>query len=130
MNDIDEKIRKALSEEDQKLLDEIDDEAGLFDMMAMSFKGKLAWITWYMYILGITVFFAGLYFLSEFLAAEELKESLGWALAVIACMAFFIIIKIVGWQQLLRGELMREIKRLEMRVMLAMEQSHDIKHSD
>lgn len=125
MNDIDEKIRHALSAEDQKLLEEIDDEAGLFDMMAMSFQGKLAWITWYMYIVGILVFVAGLYFLNEFFDAEDLKESLGWALAVIACLAFFIILKIVGWQQLMRAELMREIKRLEMRVMLAMGKSND-----
>jgi len=32
---------------------------------------------------------------------------------------------VAGWQQLLRAELMREIKRLEMRVMLAMEQAKD-----
>ncbi|NKB33793.1 MAG: hypothetical protein GKR91_11910 [Pseudomonadales bacterium] len=125
MSDIDEKIRKALSEEDQKLLDEIDDEAGLFDMMAMTFKGKMAWITWYMYIVGIAVFIAGLYFLNQFFEAEELKESLGWLLAIITCLTFFIIIKIIGWQQLLRAEIMREMKRLEMRVMLALEQPKD-----
>jgi uncharacterized membrane protein len=123
MSDIDEKIRKALSEEDQKLIDEIDDEAGLFDMIAMTFKGKNAWMTWYMWIMGFVVFVVGLMFLEQYSNAEDLKESLSWALAIITCLLIIVILKVIGWFQIMRAEMMREIKRLEMRVMLHMEQT-------
>ena len=123
MSDIDEKIRKALSEEDQKLIDEIDDEAGLFDMIAMTFKGKNAWMTWYMWIMGFVVFVVGLMFLEQYSNAEDLKERLSWALAIITCLLIIVILKVIGWFQIMRAEMMREIKRLEMRVMLHMEQT-------
>lgn len=123
MNDIDEKIRQALSQEDQKLIDEIDDEAGLFDIVAMTFKGKNAWMTWNMWIMGFVVFVVGLMFVQRYLNADDLKESLNWALAIITCLVLMVIIKVISWLQLMRTEVMREIKRLEMRVMLALEQS-------
>ena len=119
MKSIDEQIRNALAEEDQKLIDEIDDEAGLFDMMGMTFRGKQAWITWYMYALGFATFVLGLYFLDRYFAATDIKTSLTWALGIMTCLSVLIVIKVVGWQQMMKMELMREIKRLEMRVMLA-----------
>lgn len=125
MSDIDDKIRKALSEEDQKLVDEIDDEAGLFDLVALTFKGKNAWMIWWVWIMGFVVFIVGLFFLQRYINTADLKDSLSWALAIIACMVALSLIKIVSWLQMLRAEMMREIKRLEMRVMLAMEQSKD-----
>ncbi len=119
MNSIDEQIRKALTEEDQRLIDEMDDQAGLFDMIGMSFKGKQAWLTYYMYFLGFATFVVGLYCLNQFFATDDLKSSLSWLLAMVACLSIFIVIKVIGWQQLNKLEIMREIKRLEMRIMLA-----------
>ena len=89
------------------------------DLLAMSFRGRQAWLTWTSYLLGVSTFFAGLYFLSRFFATDDLKTSLAWALAIIACMIVFATIKVFGWQQLHKLELMREIKRLELRTSLA-----------
>ena len=123
MKSIDEQIREALAAEDRKLIEQIDDEAGLFDMMGMTLRGKQAWMTWYMYALGFATFILGLYCLNEYFAATDLKTSLSWALAIITCIAVLIVVKVLGWQQMQKMELMREIKRLEMRVMLATERN-------
>ncbi|MDP6413755.1 MAG: hypothetical protein QGG54_01730, partial [Gammaproteobacteria bacterium] len=66
MNSIDEQIRKALSEEDQRLFDEIDDQPGLFEMIGMVFAGKQAWMSYYMWAMWIIVVVAGLYFLQQY----------------------------------------------------------------
>ena len=117
MNDIDEQIKQALSEEDQQFLS-ADEQAGLFELVGMSFKGKQAWMTWYMWGMGFLVFIVGVYTTTLFMAEENLKTSLGWALVIIACMMALTIIKVISWQQMQKLELMRELKRLEVRLLL------------
>ncbi len=118
MNELDEKIRAALSDEEQQAVQALDEQLGLFQMLAMSLKGKQAWLTWYMWILGLVVFVLGLYCLSQFLGSEEVQQQLVWMLAIQTCLAIIVIIKVIGWQQLQKLELMREIKRLELQLIL------------
>jgi hypothetical protein len=42
MSDIDEQIRNALTAEDHKAIDEINDSAGLFELIGLIFTGKQA----------------------------------------------------------------------------------------
>lgn len=123
MSNIDEQIRNALSAEDQKAIDEIDDNTGVFELISLSFKGKQAWISYYMYFLGLVVTAAFIYFLLQYLGTTDIKSSLNWALLMLGCGFIITIIKILGWNQIQRAELMREIKRLEMRIMLATEKN-------
>ena len=123
MSNIDEQIRNALTAEDQKAIDAIDDTAGVFELMGLTFKGKQAWISYYMHILGLVVTAALVYFVIQYLGTANIKSSLNWALLIMGCGFVITIVKILAWQQIQRAELMREIKRLEMRVMLAAETS-------
>jgi len=123
MQDIDERIRQALSQEDQKIIAEIDRGASFFEMLGMGFKGKQAWMMYYMYALGFAVFIALVYFALQFFATADLKSSLAWALGIITCLHMITMVKIMAWQQLFKLELLRELKRLEMRLMLAGEKS-------
>ena len=109
MDSIDEQIRKALTEEDQKAIDEIEDEAGVFELIGLTFKGKQAWITFIMWGGGIMIFIAGLFCLRGYIYATDLKESLSWALAIIGCVFAISIIKVFSFQQMFKMELMREI---------------------
>lgn len=118
MNDIDEQIRNALDAEDRKAIDEIDDGAGLFEMISLTFKGKQAWMVYYMYFVGLAVSAALVYFVVQYLGTSDIKTSLNWALLIITCMFVLTMVKIMNWQQMQKLELMREIKRLEMRIML------------
>jgi hypothetical protein len=61
MNDIDEEIKKALSKADHKALDEIGKEAGLFEVIGLSFSGRQAWLTYTLYALGFATFIAGVW---------------------------------------------------------------------
>ena len=119
MSNIDEQIRNALAAEDQKAIDEIDDSAGIFELIGLTFKGKQAWISYYMYFLGIVVTALFIYFVIQYLGTSDIKSSLNWALLILGCGFALTMLKILGWQQIQKAELMREIKRLEMRIMLA-----------
>lgn len=123
MQDIDEKIRKALTTEDQKILAELDKGTGLFELIGMSFRGKQAWMMYYMYALGFVVFAVLVYFTVRYLNTADLKSSLSWALGIITCLFIILLVKIMAWQQMFKLELLRELKRLEMRLMLADEKS-------
>jgi len=123
MSDIDEQIRKALAAEDKKAIDEIDDGAGLFELIGLTFKGKQAWLSYYMYFLGLVITAALIYFVIQYLGTDDIKTSMNWALMILGCLFMITMIKILGWQQIQKAELMREIKRLEMRIMLVSEQN-------
>ena len=123
MSNIDEQIRNALATEDQKAIDEIDDGAGLFELIGLTFKGKQAWVSYYMYFLGLVITAAFVYFIIQYLGTSDIKTSLNWALLIIGCLFMITLVKILAWQQIQKAELMREIKRLEMRIMLVSEQN-------
>lgn len=125
MNSIDEQIRKALADEDQKAIAELDNEAGLFDMLGMLFKGKQAWMSWYMWAAGLVIFGIGIYAVFQYIDSTDIKTSLSWGLAIIACMLVISMVKIMTWQQMQKMELMREIKRLELRVMMMTEKNKE-----
>jgi hypothetical protein len=123
MQDIDEKIRLALTAEDQKAMAAIDRGTGLFELMGMSFKGKQAWMMIYLYVLGLVVAVALVYTLVQYFQATDIKASLNWLLGILTCMFMIVLMKVLAWQQMFKLELMREIKRLEMRIMLVNEKT-------
>lgn len=119
MSDIDEQIRNALKAEDQKAIDEIENSAGLFELVGLTFKGRQAWLSYYMYFVGTVVAAACVYFIIQYLGTSDIKSSLNWALLILGCGFILTILEVIGWQQIQKAEIMREIKRLEMRIMLA-----------
>jgi hypothetical protein len=117
MNKIDEEIKSGLSPHDKDDMQEIEQEGGLVDLIGLSVTGPSAWLTYYMYTVGFGAFFAAVYLYVGFLAAADLKTSLAYALGIIICVFILFTVKIVGWQNMQRLEILREIKRVEMRIM-------------
>ena len=125
LDSLDQKIRATLAEHDSKLKKEIeliDRGEGYFDLLKASFHGRQAWVTYYLYILGLATLALFIYCLTGYLASESvdssLNSSLDWALGLIACMFVFTLIKIIAFEQLLKFEMLRELKRIEFRLML------------
>jgi hypothetical protein len=118
MTKIDDDIVNKLGDDDQTEISEINKEGGLFDLVSLSFSGTGAWITHYMYIIGFGAFFAAVYLGVNFVAATDLKTSLAYAVGINVCVLILVMVKILSWQNMQRLELLREIKRLEMRIML------------
>jgi hypothetical protein len=121
MNDIDEKIRRALSSADQKVLDQFGAEPGPFDMVMLSFRSSQWWMAAGIWIFGFALFVLMLFFASRYFAADELKTSLSWGIGILLCGMGLVIMKIGGWQQMQTQVLLREIKRLELRWIASLE---------
>jgi hypothetical protein len=120
MNTIDEQIKKVFSKEGQEALDKQAKQAGLFEVITLSFSGRQAWFTYTIYALSFATFIAGGWMSTKFFASSDIKTSLEWLLGVIACLFGLTIIKLIGWQQMQKLEILTEIKRLEMRFLLAL----------
>lgn len=116
MSNIDDQIRRALTEDDQRAIAELQDQVGLFDMLGMALRGKQAWLTWYMWIMGVIIFFLGIYCFIQFLDSEDIKDALAWMLGINVGLSIIIVIKVIGWMQMAKLEMIREIKRLELRL--------------
>ena len=124
MNDIDERIRHALNSEDQKILDQFGADPGPIGLVLDTFKGSQWWFATGMWIFGFAVFALLLYFGFNYLAADDVKESLTWSIGILLCGMSMVIVKIGAWQQMQTQTLMREIKRLELRWLASMKQQN------
>ena len=118
MTKIDEDLKNQLNEDDQTEIKKIDHEGGLFDLIKLSFSGAGSWLTYYLYIAGFAAFFAGVYLYINFTATTDIKTSLAYVVGINICVLILLMIKLISWQNMYRLELLREIKRIEMRLML------------
>lgn len=98
-------------------LDAIEQGEGYFGLLGASMKGRQAWVTYYLYVLGFATFFVALYCLSGYLDAARLEDKLDWALALVACLFVFSLVKIIGFDQIMKLEMLHEVRRLEMRIL-------------
>ena len=121
LDSLDQKIRATLAEHDsnlQKEIELIDRGEGYFDLLKASLQGRQAWITYYLWVLGLATLALFIYCLTSYLASEGIDSSLDWALGLIACMFVFTLIKLIAFEQMLKFEMLRELKRIELRLML------------
>ena len=63
------------------------------------------------------VFIAGAaYCAMQFFRNVEVKDQIMYAALFVCCVQFFVLIKIFAWQMIHRNGILREIKRLELRI--------------
>lgn len=117
MTDIDEKIRQALSEEDHKALDRMGDRYDPFDLSLLAFKGGQRSVAVIVWILGFVSFALLVYCGYRYFAVDDLKQSLTWGIGVVLCGLSIVVAKVIAWQMMQTQVLIREVKRLELRLL-------------
>jgi len=117
MTDIDEKIRQALSEEDRKALDRMGDSNDPFGLALLAFKGNQRSSAILIWIFGFVIFGLLLYCGYRYFAVDDLKQSLTWGIGVVLCGLSMVIVKVIAWQMMQTQVLIREVKRLELRLL-------------
>jgi len=116
MNNIDDKIRRALEATDADLADEFDGDQSMMEMVFDTFRGTQKWLT-FLAIFGSFVFMAGSVFgIIQLFKAQETREHILWALGVVFCFIAISLMKIWFWMQMNRNSILREIKRVELQV--------------
>ena len=113
MSDFDDKLRRAL--ENGKPI-EFDREETLRQMMVQTFRSKLRWMVVFLWVEGVAVCVAAVWAGVGLYRAQETKQVIVYATALIISAIFFMLVKVVGWQWMSKYSLMREIKRLELQI--------------
>lgn len=117
MTDIDQKIRETLSEEDHKALEQMGDSYDPLDLALLAFKGNQRTSTALIWLMGFVFFAVLLYCGYRYFAVDDLMERLTWGLAVMLSGMSVVIVKVISWQMMQTQVLIREIKRLELRLL-------------
>lgn len=115
MSEIDDMIKKALTEEESEVLKSLEEES-FFDMLTANFKGKLGWISVYAAVLTFVFFGISIYAAIEFFKTDVVKELIMWSAVFMFSIITVSLLKIWQWLQMDKNRLLREIKRLELQV--------------
>lgn len=115
IKDIDVLIREALGQADAELLDQIGEQS-LPEMITEAFRGRHrleagANLVVIMIFFGLSIVCA-----VRFLGASEIRQMLIWGGGFFLSWSSMVGFKLVGWMQMNRNALAREIKRLELQV--------------
>lgn len=115
IEDIDKLIKNALTEEEVKFYDELD-EQNLFGMVGGLFKGKLKWLLILMNIVTVVAFLGLIYCIVQFLNTDVTNELIRWGLLGMLFMLMISMLKLFVWLQMDKNALLREIKRIELQL--------------
>ena len=112
---IDELIKEALTEEESKFYDNLD-EQNVFQMLGGLFQGKNKWIILLFNIVMLIVFGLLIYCIIQFFNTDVTNELIKWSLAIITGFLIISMLKMFLWMQMDKNSIKREIKRLELQV--------------
>lgn len=115
MASFDEKMGRALTEEDRALLS-AHGEPGYFKQAFGLFRGPQGWLMWVVNIAAAVSFIAGLYTLSRLLGAQEPVAAIQWGTSTVALFQVTMMCKGFMANRLEANRVMREVKRLELQV--------------
>ena len=115
INELDDKIREALSEQDQALMAHFD-EQGLLGQLGTLFQGKLAWLSVVTMIAGTVMFAIGVYAAWKFATIDDVTTMLRWGGIAWFGMIAMSMIKQWSWMRMETNRTLREIKRLELQI--------------
>ena len=115
MEDVDKLIKEALTQEEAKFYDELD-EQNLFGMIGGVFSGKLKWLLILMNIVTVFAFIGLIYCIAQFVNTDVTNELIKWGILGMFFMLMMSMIKLFIWLQMDKNALLREIKRLELQL--------------
>jgi hypothetical protein len=116
MNDLDQAIRRSLSEEDADLLDRLGADQTLHRQVLATFEGQLRWWNAAGWLAGLVLFGVASLAALRFVEAHDVGNMLRWGGVSALAFAGIALIKIWFWLELQKNAIVREVKRLEVQV--------------
>lgn len=116
MANVDDRIRTALSAEDQAFLDGLDHERGLFAQIGDTFRGPMGRWTLLVYAMALLLTGLAVWIVMQMLAAPDTRSLILWSSAAWAVWIAILGIKLWSWGRMQTLSILRELKRIEVRV--------------
>ena len=112
---IDELIKEALTEEEIKFYDNLD-EQNVFQMLGGVFQGKNKWIMVLMNFVMLIVLGFLVYSVIQFFNTDVTNDLIIWSLAIVTLLLMISMLKLFIWMQMDKNSVKREIKRIELQI--------------
>ncbi|MFT7197451.1 MAG: protein-S-isoprenylcysteine O-methyltransferase Ste14 [Marinoscillum sp.] len=112
---IDPLIKEALSEEEAKYYTELN-EQNFIVQHGQLFKGKQGWFTAITTIMIFALLGVVIYGFIQFVAAEETKDQILYAVIILMATTSIGLLKIWNWMQMDKYSILREMKRMELQM--------------
>jgi len=123
MTDIDERIERALSAEDEELLRRYGDEPGYIRQAFDLFRGRLGWVMWFVYIVQLLMFLAATYALYRLFTVAEIMTALQWGVGAVVLVQLTTFLRGLMGAQFEANRVLRSVSRLELRLIRLEERS-------
>jgi hypothetical protein len=115
MRNVDDILSEAMSAEERDLLARLP-EPGLFGASAELFRGRLGWVNGVLMVVQGAAFLAGAYAAWRFFGAEDTFAQLRWGLPGAVLLLLSAMLKAMMWPAVQADRVIREVKRLELRL--------------
>ena len=116
MNQLDDAIREALSAEDAKALDRYASDPSVVQQVLDAFRGRMALLYAFGWIIGGALFGVGVYFAWRFITAPDVASMLRWLGGAGLAALGVAMVKLWFWAGLQSNAVIREVKRLELQI--------------
>lgn len=116
MTDFDDKLRTALDADDEAFLSELDSERGLFAQVGDTFAGPLGGWAKLVFVVAFLMAMVMFYTIYRVTIAETDREFFVWALGALAALIATGMIKQWFFERMNLMTVLRELKRIEVRI--------------
>jgi len=114
MDNFDRMMSETLSQEDQKLIEELRQEPGFFEQAFGMFRGSTGWVSWLIMITHGGMFLAAAWMTFQFFDATDSVAQLRWGLPTVVLFITGAVMKTSLGPIMQTNRLVGEIHRLEL----------------
>lgn len=117
-NELDKKIKEALSAQDAELFEEYGGEQGIFELIADTFRGKRRWLVVLVYVYSIVFLVLAVITAVQFFKADpdNTRDLILWAMGFLFCNFAVAMLKMWYFMEMNKNAVTREVKRLELQI--------------
>jgi uncharacterized protein YqhQ len=112
---IDALIKKALTEEEAKFYDELN-EQNLLGKLEEVYSGKMGWLVVIMNVLTLLLFGFFVFSVIRFFGSEDSVALIKWAAGGFLSIIAVGMLKLYFWLQMDKNDIKRELKRIELQI--------------
>lgn len=117
MNNVDELIGRALTDEDRALLAR-HGEPGYVAQAFGIFRGPMGWAVWVAYVAGTIAFLASAYALWQMVTTSDLLSAVKWGVGALVLFQVTTLSKGFMGTRMEANRMLRELKRVELQLSL------------
>ena len=116
MESIDERIKKALSSEDQAFLSQMNANGSFYRDITAMFQGHMRWLNVLAWLIAIALFVVAVVCGWQFAMQTDLRSMQLWGMGTLLAFIALGMIKLWFWMELQKAVIVREIKRVDLRL--------------